>query len=468
MNRQRFYRTLKGTLSDTQYKLVRTLVRPIYNGIRYEILQPIQNRWGYRRRLKTAPHFPLDQKDVLVITIDCLRADHLSRADYHRQTTPFLDSVGNYYPECVTAASWTFPSAPSILTGLYPHNHGAVYESELRNQQTGNPPSVVRNDVHTLSELLGRAGYTTYFLSAIVTAELPIRGRFGQMDVNHKARASEMVDRLLQWWERIDGSRFAYLHLGDLHSPLVRPDNEPFGEVPSLENIDTWNFTDTMEPTDVFQQYKKERVRFYDNVLRFVDSQLRRLFHELEQRGDLRETLIIITGDHGEEFWERASLERRHFHDPRGVYGTGHGHALVPEVVFVPLITINADLSRPNGRISTTDIVPTILRELGLSADQLPTTDGIPLQNPISDRAIQTEEIAYGYDQQAVLYGDHLLIDSPHEGESVLLDLTSDESIENVALETELRSHLRVEKKPGDTAEIDDTVRQQLQDLGYQ
>ncbi|SFG73260.1 Arylsulfatase A [Halopelagius inordinatus] len=459
-------RSVKSSFGEETYDLLRERLRPLYRTARYDVVQPVQNRLRFERRLRDVPAQQLDDRDVLFVVVDCLRNDHLSRAGYDRETTPFLDSLSGYSPNCVAAAPWTYSSVPSLLSGLYAHNHGAAYDQELRNQSVKNPPATVREDVYTLPELLAKDGYETYFDSAIVTAELPVRGRFERTAVHHDAPADELIDRFLDWWDSTGESRFGYLQLGDLHSPLHRPEESPFGEVEDVPNVERWDFTTTTEPREEFETYRRERIRLYDTVLRSVDAELRRLFEALSARGDLDDTLVVVTGDHGEEFWERVELERRHFHDPRGAYGTGHGHALVPEVLFVPLILAGGWEHNTDGVVSTTDVVPTVLAELG-ARDSVGEYDGVPLDRPPEDRVVLSEEIAYGYDQQAVVRGSHLLIDSPHESETVVLDLESDRQIDDPDVEAELRSFLTDDKRVGDPSHLDSRTEDQLADLGY-
>jgi arylsulfatase A-like enzyme len=343
-----------------------------------------------------------------------------------------------------------------------------VFDTAERNQGLGNPPATVRKEVYTLPERLAKAGYDTYFMSAIVTAELPIRGRFNKATVEHDARADVLVNGLLEWWDDAAGPRFGYVQLGDLHAPLARPEKMPFGSVPDIQNVDRWDFTTTTEPREEFETYREARIRLYDSNLRFVDEQLRRLFAALSERDELEDTLILITGDHGEEFWERVALERQHFDDPRGVYGTGHGHALIPEVLFVPLVIHGSDLTASEDWTSTVDITPTVLTELGATEQALEGFDGVALQKtPPDNRAVLAEEIAYGYDQQAVVRGEHHLIDSPHEAASVLLDLSTGEPVVDDAVEAELRMLMPTEKHHGETATIDTETQERLADLGY-
>jgi arylsulfatase A-like enzyme len=314
---------------------------------------------------------------------------------------------------------------------------------------------------------LAKGGYDTYFSSAIVTAELPIRGRFERTDVHHDAPADEMVKQLLRWWDRTDSPRFGYVHLGDLHEPVHQPSEHPFGEIADAPNLRRWRFTRTTEPRDEFDKYRRERIRLYDTAIRFVDSQIERLFEMLTERGELDDTLIILTSDHGEEFWERVEFEREHFHDPRGIFGTGHGHALIPEVINVPLIITEGSAEEMSDRVSTIDIVPTVLSELGVSREALSSFDGVPLQRDTTDRAVLSEEIAYGYDQQAVVQDNHLLIHSPYEDEIVVLDLDSDQETVDTDIEAGLIRHLPNEKRAGERSTIDTATRDRLSDLGY-
>lgn len=456
---------------DSLVEKTKATLGPLYRTARYDVVQPARNRLAFHRRLSKVPAHDVNGRDVLIVVVDCLRPDHLSINGYERDTTPFLDSVGTHYPNCVSAASWTYSAVPSILTGLYPHNHGAVFQTASRNFADGDLPASLRDDVHTVSEILAQAGYETYLSTAITTAELSVRGRFKRAKVHadghYDAPAGDLITRLLEWWGDTEQSRFGYVHLGDLHQPLRRPETLPFGEIPDIPRIEEWDYLHSTEPREAFEEYRRARIRLYDSNLRYIDTQIRRLFEALVDRNELEDTLVVVLGDHGEEFWERVELERQHFHDPRDTYGTGHGHALVPEVVSVPLIVVGGDDQQTDDHVSTTDVVPTILTELGLDNETLTSYDGQPLQRPVTDRVVLSEEIAYGYDQQAVVHGPHHFIDSPHEDQSVLLDVPTGDLRDDPELEAELRQHLTGTKHAGGDTVLDSETRERLADLGY-
>lgn len=442
------------------------LLKPGYKTLR-ELWRKSENAVKFRQRLPSVPEVELgNQRNVLLLVVDCLRADHVSRVGYDRQTTPFLDGHG----ECTTAVSaapWTYPAVPSLLTGRYPHNHGAVFTEELRHEgQMGTVRTLV-DDAYTLPELLVAAGYDSFFATAIPTAEISMRGRLPSREISQHAPAEWMTDRFLDWWDDQERSRFGYVHFGDLHDPLSIPEREPFGTIPDIEGIDRWRFTDTVEPTDEFERYRRERIKLYDTNVREIDAQIERIYQHLEDTGDLADTLVIVTGDHGEEFWEWAALERERFYSPRGIYGVGHGHALFPEVIDVPLVVINNRTTIEQELVSTVDVLPTVLEELGASIDGIGGIDGHPVSTNQDDRVLLSEEIAYGYNQTAVVQGDDHLIHSPHDEETLLLDRSTGELVSDPERIEDLLVFTQYEQRSGDRTEIDEETQQQLADLGY-
>jgi predicted AlkP superfamily pyrophosphatase or phosphodiesterase len=97
---------------------------PIYQSVRRTGIT-VQNKLQFRRRVSSSPDYDLSDQNVLFLVVDCLRADHLSPKN-KRDTTPFFGQLGGVNTTAISAAPWTFSSVPSILSGRYPHNHGAV------------------------------------------------------------------------------------------------------------------------------------------------------------------------------------------------------------------------------------------------------------------------------------------------------------------------------------------------------
>lgn len=424
----------------------------------------VRSRLAYESRSTDVPSITLENyANVLILTVDCLRNDRLSRSGYHRETTPFIDSLESYTP-AIAAAPWTFSSVPSILTGLYPHRHGAAYpEDSSRNQDLDNPPQGVRDDVYTIAELLDANGYETRFITAIGTAAIPIEGRFKSMRQRHDADAETLLSEIRDWWNTESGPKFGYVQLGDLHEPLHEPDTKYFGDIPDIEGIDRWRFTSGDIEGEEFEKYRSARGLLYDTLVRYIDEQIESTLGELTELDD---TLVIVTSDHGEEFWEYKKFEETHFEDSRGISGVGHGHALVPPVVEVPIVTNIEGVPSTASRRSTTDIVPTILQEL--AAEVSFDFDGNPLQDAShSDEPVLSQEIAYGPNQISVTEnGDHL-IHVPVDNQSIVIDFETGETITNPEIEDYLLEYVPRERTTGSNVDLSEDVQDRLSDLGY-
>jgi arylsulfatase A-like enzyme len=447
---------------------------------RDKIARPIKRRYSFKRRLSRISEEQFNGKNVILIVIDCLRSDHTSLKGYDRDTTPFINNIGVRYPNTITAAPWTFPAVSSILTGKYPHNNGTTYENNFRNLTGTTPPDLPNSpsdDVLTLSELLGSAGYSLFFSTAIAMAEIPLRTRFPRIEVEHMRPANKVVSSLLDWWRAHPiKNKFAYIHLGDLHGPLSIPNSTPFGEIEDVQNIRDWDFRDSTEPQSEFERYRQERVKLYDTLLREVDKQLEYLYNKLEEENNMDDTVMVIVGDHGEAFWEHSHLEKELFDNPRGWYGIGHGDSLFQERVQVPLAIVGSELeSHVNDDfVSTVDIMPTILNELDSSDHLIRNCDGVSLQEDLPTRPVISEVPNHGYSQKSVVYdgfkyireyGNNVellynLNDDPTESKNLLGDGTHSKK-------NQLRKFLPSGNRKGTNTNIDRTTHERLEDLGY-
>lgn len=425
-------------------------------------VRTVRDRLAYASRSGTVPSAdPGRRPNVLIITVDCLRNDRLSCTGYDRETTPFLDSFGTH-TSAITAAPWTFSSVPSILTGLYPHHHGAAYpDDSARNQDLSNPPNGVGKDVHTLSEMLVGAGYETALFTAIETAAIPVRGRFPKTVRRHDAQANELLSELEAWWTSQSGPRFGYVQLGDLHEPFHHPSETPFGEIPDIEGIDRWRFQDGDLNGEEFQTYQAAKNLYYDTLVYEIDQAIADLIDGLDE---IEDTLVIVTSDHGEEFWEFTDFEHHHFDDPRNIYGVGHGHSLVPPVLDVPIVTNIGGVVSGGTRRSTVDIVPTIFEDLGIDSEI--DFDGVALQNERFEPVI-CQEIAYGANQVSVTRDSTHLIHVPETEQSVMMDFETGVVMDDGELVEELAEYLPGERRAGSNIEVSERAKDRLSELGY-
>ncbi|MEM7357335.1 MAG: sulfatase-like hydrolase/transferase, partial [Acidobacteriota bacterium] len=289
---------------------------------------------------RTAP------RHVLLITIDTLRADTLGFAGHAGVATPVLDRLAatgrvfdSAHAHCVT----TLPSHASILTGLYPFEHGVRHNGGF----------VLADSVPALAPLLQAAGFAT---GAFVGA-FPLDARFGLQrgfDVyddeidgasdslfTYSERSGDVVvDRASAWWDRHRQSRrFLWLHLFDPHAPYEPP--EPFAS-----------------------QFAASP---YLGEVSAVDHYLAPMIERF-LGGDEEPTLIVVTSDHGEALGEHGEATHGLFaYEPT---------LKVPLVVWGPGVEPGVD-SRQARHI---DIAPTILQALGL--DPLPASHGRSLLDP--------------------------------------------------------------------------------------
>lgn len=323
--------------------------------------------WGTR----TSPAEPA-RPNVILISVDTLRADHLGCYGYERPTSPTIDLLarrGVRFDQVFSQSSWTVPSHLSLLTSRYPHSHG-VETDEQR----------LPDDVTTLAEALGQAGYfTSAFISWVYVSD---RYGFGQgFDEYHELlpredevtssteasiKASAFVDRVVEWADL--GPRqpfFLFLHLFDPHINYEPPApfDEMFGTPLPGKREGTFEYLRRYikgvhhEPERIPTDRLAGALGLYDGEIRFTDHELGRLLIALGDRGLLDNSVVVFTSDHGEEFDDHGSME-------------GHQWTLYDEVLHIPLIMVFPH-DRFAGRTvqavaQSIDVAPTILDFLDL------------------------------------------------------------------------------------------------------
>jgi arylsulfatase A-like enzyme len=362
------------------------------------------------------PTAPAEGRNVVLIVVDTLRPDRLPIYGCERQTAPFLDELASrslVFLDARSVSSWTAPATASIFTSTYPNQHGIVTGmiTFATRAMLGEKLRINRlpEALETIPIFMERAGYATFGVSANPNVGRGMgftRGfeRFSSIPYTGSAgTAGEVVDALLEWKQDILRAEpfFLYLHLMDPHEPYRRHE--------------AWIAPGTLVPHEPM-----EDLAAYDSEIRYLDEQLRRLFEEL---GLGRETLVLVTSDHGQEFREHG--------------GVGHGFKLYPELTRVPLILHlpgdNAPTGRIGGNVSILDILPTLRRLLGAP----PSTQdvGVALLDPgkpvspperelFAMRTLQRPNAIRR--KRSVLRGNLELIFSEPRGRVELYDLASD------------------------------------------
>jgi arylsulfatase A-like enzyme len=363
--------------------------------------------------------------NVLLVTVDCLRRDRLSAYGYERATTPFLDSLLDDALHCTSAhsaSSWTCPSVVSLLTGQYPHRHGAgLIPGDPKHLRRDNLPTVLDEHVPLIPNLLSQA--TSAAFLAVWNAGLSMPDRFPFVDSSEGSDGA-LVTHAVRWMNRQQTPFFCWLHLKGPHDPLDVPrgDRDAFGQISSYRSARRWRFQRREDDVsgDDFREYLDDRVCLYDAAVRVADGSVRDVWGGLDP-ATRTETILVVTADHGEELWEHREEEIEHFEDPRNVFGVGHGHNLFQEHLLVPLIMTGPGIpsKRIEENVSLVDVVPTVLAASGLQSppDAAAAFDGMSLLEPIpSERPVLAEGIAYGRAKTAVIQGDLKLLSSAGDG----------------------------------------------------
>ena len=331
--------------------------------------------------------------NVVLITIESLRPDHVGCYTGSRPTTPHLDALAGesvVYERAHAVTSWTLASHASLLTGLYPTAHGAV-----------RPLSRLDEGHATLAERLAAARYEC---AAVVSGpylrrEHGLHQGFASYDESPagEAMASSHDDvtneAMLRGIERFLAGRdrrrpfclFAYFW--DPHFDYIPP--APYDKLfvePHHEPIDVRDY-EAEEPVHAgIRPAQLGYVRSqYEGEIRWTDEHLGRVFDRLREQGLWEDTLVVVTSDHGEEFFEHGKK--------------GHKHSVYEESVHVPLV-VKYPGQGPRGRddrlVSLVDVLPTVLALTG-AGEAHATAGRSLLAAPDPERAIFLELLETWY-----------------------------------------------------------------------
>jgi arylsulfatase A-like enzyme len=285
---------------------------------------------------------------VVLVVVDTLRPDHLATYGYGRDTAPFLSALARQGAvfDGLSTSSWTKPATASLLTGLHPVRHQAFARRDR-----------LPDDVVTLAERLKALGYRTAGASANgwVSPTFGFDRGFDTFVLEENVRAGELVAELLR---RLDNLKtpleppfFLYVHLVDPHLPYDPPGGWDGGPLPAglrghpvtVEEADATHAR--QRPPELMARARD----LYDGEIREADRGIETVVGWLERRGLMKNTVLVATSDHGEEFGEHGRMS--------------HGQTLYEEVVRVPLVfhaphRIRA--GRRFGPASLLDVVPTL------------------------------------------------------------------------------------------------------------
>ena len=367
---------------------------------------------------------PPARPNILWILWDTVRADRLGLYGHDRPTTPFLDAWARdarVYDDCISAANYTVPAHASFFTGLLTSQHGADND-HLR----------LAGELVTIAELLRDAGYETYLYSAnphisaeedfaqgfsaadhpwseslrraaleilrekidpgdrtSALAEKVRLGRVGKWDIKASGRLTERA--LRGWLAQRDGEKpwFAFLNYMEAHRPYIPPREyrermmTPAEVERSYEIDRSWGsqWSYTFGQAEYTPDELALTAATYDAAVAELDDLLRELLGALEKDGRLRNTIVVVTSDHGEHLGDHHMI--------------GHQHSLYNALIRVPLV-IRYPERFPPGRdarpVVNYDLFPTLLELAGLPVPDLAGSGAVSLLAPAPAGRVRVAE----------------------------------------------------------------------------
>lgn len=397
---------------------------------------------------------PGERPNLIVIVIDTLRADHLPFYGYSRQTAPNLSALarqGMLFTQMYAQAASTRPSVATMFSSLYPAVH-----------KTNENRDYFSNAIPRLPEFLQKAGYRTFAISANANVSptfgyakgfddfvvwkqesafrITMMGRLAEDTLTpgvlsrllgERAEivptADAITDGTLRWVDQNPAQPFfLYLQYIDPHDPYRPP--APYDR--SFDRrTDPPRRAGGVDPLQLLgPAADREKVGrwidLYDGEILYADHHVGRLLQGLETRGLLRNSLVLVTSDHGEEFFEHG--------------GERHGTSTYEELIRVPLIAWWPGRTPPGTTVSAPvthlDLLPTLLEVAGVPVP--PDSQGRSIAGvlrdpaaPLPSRLLFAQIVQDGFELEMIRDGRYKLVrhnHGPRAGQLELYDLESD------------------------------------------
>lgn len=396
------------------------------------------------RKSKVA-HKPPTPMNIVFITIDTLRADHLGCYGYKRKTSPNIDAFAKksvLFKSAYTHSPWTLASHASMFTSLDPRDLGIRLWSDPLQEQ-----------FETLPEFLKSHGYATYGCismyglgegSGLDQGYDIFNGEISEnVDVFNGTTSSLVTDSGIEALNSLKNDLFfVWLHYYDPHDEYLNHDEYDFG---------------------------RRKEDNYDEEIAFTDHHIGRLLKHLYKTGLMDRTIVVIVADHGEALGERSAW--------------GHSSTLFEEVMHIPLIIyipgFTGQMVEPV--VAETDIAPTLIRLIGLSVPDF--YSGIPISfdengfNPAANRTVMMENYLNDECRQGIYKKPWKLLFECNVKEYSLFNLESDPveidpcelgiNHEEMVLHNMLTGYFDKIPIPVKSRQIDGKLKNTLKSLGY-
>lgn len=307
--------------------------------------------------------------NLILVTVECIRADRVSALGYHRETTPHTDRFfqeGVLFTNAIAPTSWTLPSMVSLFTSKYPEEHGSV-RGFWHGKDHKVFQSKIAQELVTLPEELKRHGYRTFGFNTNphLTREFGFGKGLGRFDDTLIfATARDVVRAILNRKERYTSQQpyFLWVHFFDPHWPYTaqRPWITWYEPMPPYVPPEIYEGFIDVEVRNRRLPPDHEIIRYlsdsYDSEVNFWDESLAKLYSALGQDDN---TMVVVASDHGEGFHEHGHMD--------------HGYSLNAELTHVLMAFKFPGKEHAGTRItravSLLDIAPTMLAAVGLPAN---------------------------------------------------------------------------------------------------
>lgn len=442
-------------------------------------------------------------RDIVFITVDSLRADHVGWHGYDRDTTPFLDELangGHTFKRAFANGHCTSHSFPAIMTSVYSSMHGGV--RKLSEQQTpvaeaiqsaGYSTAGFHSNPHLLPQFGYGRGFNTFFDSDSEPSRLArlrqwVKDTLDQDGLLYSilersfaaseqkigfnpgtpfVPADELTDRAIdRCREMTEGPRFLWIHYMDVHHPYLPPEEHQlaFREEPISERRAVKLRRKMLEsPAAITDQELADLIDLYDGEIRFFDTEVKRLVGEIRAEWD-SEPLIAFTSDHGDEFLDHGQFS--------------HYKTLYDELLHVPVFINDGESSGSyEDIVELIDLPPTILEYADVDVPD--SYEGVSLRTVIDGTENEKQyAICDGEDTYSYRDDHWKLIERPDDVE--LYDIRTDpDEQENVSQDhpdvveelsgivDSYRQKAAKTDEQLDSVAIDGEVQDRLEQLGY-
>jgi arylsulfatase A-like enzyme len=423
------------------------------------------------------------QYNVILITLDALRSDHVGCYGYPKNTTPNIDAFAREavkFTQCYATAPWTLPSFASYYTALYPQTHKAF---PILDRRFPTPPIFLKP--------------YGYFTQIITIPDHPyFNPKFGLPNAfDHKDSDSLnqtmpfYIDNIQKWLKQhAEEKFFLHLHIFPPHDPYmaVAPYDETFLDfnisalklfyIHHSDRFAPWSGDEFWKHEITDANIRRSIVNLYDAGLALADEFLGKIITQIKTFGLYDETLIIVASDHGEQFWDHGQIS--------------HGSSLYNEELHVPLLVkfpkvFQLAPTQNDVPVLTIDILPTILAVNGIPVPEY--FQGQSFFN-LEQKKLQNVEREYGYfaqlDRRFLLQGvrrqNYQYIASGVKKTEELYDLASDpteqqnlaakypEIVEQLrAALANFQTNVAAATPAQGAPEVDADTLKRLKDLGY-